>query len=140
MRLKDEFSPFPEVPIAFYNDQLRAADEFIVTGNPLLVPIDVPVQKQIHVPFCADWTFQMAAAAVRLAIRHHAELIPCTIVDEGRWRFTIRLGEPVPQELLLSKNDWLPAGKHLVDQMIPIFRARPEQCRPDLIRCLKPNA
>jgi len=140
MRLKDTFSPFPGVPIAFYSDQLRAADEFIAGGNPLLIPIDAPGHKQIIVPFSTGWTFQMAAGAVRLAIRHHAALIPCTIVDEGRWHFSIKLGEPVPQELLLSKNDWLPAGKHLKDQMVPIFRARPEQCRPDFIRCLKQNA
>lgn len=140
MRLKDRFSPFPEVPIAFYSDQLRVAYEFVAVGNPLLVPIDAPAQKQINVLFCDGWTFQMAAGAVRLAIRHNADLIPCTIVDEGRWRFTIKLGEPVPRDQLLSKNDWLPAGRHLVNQMIPIFRARPEQCRPDLIRCLKQNA
>ena len=139
MQLKDKFSPFPEVPIAFYGDQLRAADEFIATGNPLLVPIDAPVPRQIDVPFCEGWTFQMAAAAVRLAMRHNAELIPCSMVDEGCWRFTIKLGESVPRELLLSKNDRLPAAKHLMDQMIPIFRAWPEQCRPVMTRCLKQN-
>jgi hypothetical protein len=136
-QLKDTFNLFHETPIAFYGDQLRAADEFIAAGNPLLVMIDVPVQKQIFVPFCDGWTFQMAAGAVRLAVRHSAELIPCTVVDQGRWRFLIKLGEPVPQELLLSKNDWQAAGKHLMDQLMPVFRTWPEQCRPDLIRCLK---
>ncbi len=139
MRLKDAFSPLNEVPISFYSDQLRAADEFIATGNPLLVPIDAPVPRQIDVPFCEGWTFRMAAGAVRLAMRHHAELIPLNVVDEGHWKFTIKLGEPVPQELLSSNNDWRPAGKYLIDQMIPIFRAWPEQCRPDMIRCLKPS-
>ena len=137
MRLKDTFSPFPEVPIAVYGDQLRAIDESIAAGNPLLVAIDAPANKQIDVPFCEGWAFQMAAGAVRLARHYNADLLPCSIIDEGRWRFCIRLGEPVPRELLLSKNDWKPAGKRLMDQMIPIFRTRPEQCRPDLIRCLK---
>jgi hypothetical protein len=139
-RLKDRFSPFSEVPIALYSDQLRAANEFIAAGNPLLVPIDAPAPKRIDVPFCEGWTFQMAAGAVRLAMRHNAELIPCSIIDEGRWHFCIKVGEPAPQELLSQKNDWLPATKHLVDQMLPVFRAWPEQCRPDLIRCLKQNA
>jgi lauroyl/myristoyl acyltransferase len=138
MRLKDGFSPFNQVPISFYGDQLRAASEFIATGNPLLVAIDVPVNKQIDVPFCDGWAFQMAAGAVRLAMRCNAELIPCSIVDEGCWHFSIKFGKPVPKELLLSENDWLPAGKHLMDEMIPIFRTWPEQCRPDLIRRLKP--
>jgi lauroyl/myristoyl acyltransferase len=139
MRLKDKFSPFPEVPIALYGDQMRAIDEFIAAGNALLVAIDAPVSKQIDVPFGEGWTFQIAAGAVRLAARHGAELIPISVVDEGHWKFTIKLGQPVPRELLLSRNDWLPAGRHLIDQMIPIFRAWPEQCRPDLIRCLKPS-
>ena len=137
MRLKDRFSPFNDVPIFFYSDQLRAAEEFLAAGNPLIVAIDAPVSKRVNVPFCDDWTFEMAAGAVRLALRTGAELIPCSIIDEGRWRFTIRFGEPVPRELLLSKNDWPAAGKHLMGQMIPIFRRWPEQCRPDLIRCLK---
>jgi lauroyl/myristoyl acyltransferase len=137
MRLKDRFSPFPEVPIALYGDQMRAIDEFVAAGNLLLVAIDSPVQKQIDVPFCEGWTFQMAAGAVRLAARHSADLIPLSVVDEGHWKFTIKLGEPVPRELFLPNNGWRPAAKYLIDQMIPIFRAWPEQCRPDLIRCLK---
>jgi hypothetical protein len=137
MRLKDKFSPFPDVPVAVYGDQLRTIDEIIAAGNPLLVVIDAPVNKRIDVPFCDGWTFHMAAGAVRLAMRYDADLIPCSIIDEGRWRFCIKLGEPVPQELLSSRNDWQPAGKHLMDQMIPIFRTWPEQCRPDLIRCLE---
>ncbi|HTR42454.1 MAG TPA: hypothetical protein VMH87_12640 [Pseudomonadales bacterium] len=137
MRLKDKFSPFPEVQIAFYGDQIRAIDEFMAAGNLLIVAIDSPVQKQIDVPFCEGWTFQIAAGAVRLAARHNADLIPLSVIDEGHWKFTIKVGELVPRELLSSKNDWPLAGKHLIDQMIPVFRTWPEQCRPDLIRCLK---
>ncbi len=136
-RLKDRFSPLPEIPVAIYGDRLRVIDEFVAAGNPLLVVMDSPVQRHVDVPFCDGWTFQMAAGAVRMAMRYHAELVPVSIVDEGRWHFTIKLGEPVPKELLLLENDWLPAGKHLMDQMVPIFREWPEQCRPDLIRCLK---
>ena len=106
----------------------------------LLIPLDAPVAKQISVPFCEGWTFEIAAGAVRFAIRHNAELIPCTVIDEGRWHFAIKLGEPVPREFLSPANGWFSAGKHLVDQMIPTFRAWPEQCRPDMIRCLKQNA
>jgi hypothetical protein len=75
---------------------------------------------------------------MRLAMRHQADLIPCTVVDEGHWRFSIKFGQPVPRELLAARGDWLPAGKHLIDEMLPVFQARPEQCRPDLIRYLKP--
>ena len=135
----DKRALFQEVPLRFYSERLREADEFLAGGNILLVPLDAPVAKRISVPFGEGWTFELAAGAVRFAIRHDAELIPCTAIDEGRWHFTIKIGEPVPREFLSSAGGWLPAGKHLVDQMIPVFRARPEQCRPDMIRCLKQN-
>ena len=138
--LLDKRALFQEVPLRFYTERLREADEFLAGGNVLFIPLDAPVAKQISVPFCEGWTFEIAAGAVRLAIRHDAELIPCMVIDEGRWHFTITIGEPVPREFLSQASDWFLAGKHLVDQMIPIFRARPEQCRPDMIRCLKRNA
>ena len=139
MRFKDRFSPFPEIPTAFYQDQLRAAAEFLAAGNPLLMPIDAPAGKQMNVPFGDGWTFQMATGAVRLAARHGAELIPCSITDEGRWRFHIRLGHPAPEEFLAAEAGWVRAGKHLLDEMRPVFQAHPEQCAADLLRCLKPN-
>jgi len=140
MRFKDRYSPFPEIPTAFYQDQLRAAAEFLAAGNPLLMPIDAPAGKQMNVPFCEGWTFQMATGAVRLAGRHRAELIPCSITDEGRWRFHIRLGQPTPEEFLAAEAGWVRAGKHLLDEMLPVFQAHPEQCAVDLLRCLKPNS
>jgi hypothetical protein len=140
MRFKDRFSPFPEIPTAFYQDQLREAAEFLAAGNPLLLPIDAPAGKQMNVPFCEGWTFQMATGAVRLAVRHRAELIPCFIVDEGRWRFRIKLGMPVPEEFLATEAAWVRAGKHLLDEMFPAFQAHPEQCAADLFRCLKQNS
>ena len=55
----------------------------------------------------------MATGAIRLAIRHRAELIPCSIIDEGRWRFQIELGRPAPEECLATETELVSAGKHL---------------------------
>jgi hypothetical protein len=145
--LKDRLEPLQDVPLRFFEHQFRAANEFLAAGNALLIAIDTPAGMQMDVPLCDGWTFQMSASSVRFAVRHQADLIPCTIVDEGRWRFTIKLGRPVPRELLSEKDgwlpaaklSWLPAGKHLIDELVPIFRERPEQCHPELIRCLKNN-
>lgn len=126
-RLGDGFSPFPKIPTAFYLDQLREASEFLMSGNPLLVGIDSAAVKQINVPVGGGWTFQMAAGAVRLAIRHRAELIPFVLIDEGRWRYQIKLGRPVPAEYLTGEADWIHAGKHLLDEMLPHFRNHPQQ-------------
>jgi lauroyl/myristoyl acyltransferase len=133
-RLKDRASPFPEVPTVFYHgDQLRDALESLAAGNPLLIAIDVLIGKQMDVPVDEHWRFGMANGAIRMAMRHGAELIPCSIIDEGDWRFQIRLGSPVPASLLAS-GDPLPAGKHLLDAMVPLWREYPEQCSKGLLK------
>jgi hypothetical protein len=139
-RLKYRFLPFPETPVLFYQDQLRALTDFIAAGNVVLIPVDSPSGKQITVPFCDGWTFQMATGAVRLAANHQAELIPCSIINEGPWSFCIKLGRPAPREFLATEAGWPRAAKHLLDEMRPAFQAFPEQCRTDLTRCLKPDA
>jgi hypothetical protein len=139
VRLENRFSPFPEIPTAFYQDQLREAAEFLAVGNLLLVSIDTPVSKPMDVPLGEGWTFQMATVALRLAVRHQAELIPCYITDRGRWRFRITLGRPVPGEFLAAEAGWVNAGRHLLDEMLPVLRAHPEQCSAHFLRCLKPK-
>jgi len=138
-RFMDRYLLWPKSPPALYHDHWHEVAENLKAGHPLLVAVDVPGGKQIHLPFCESWTFQMASGAVRLAIRHQAELIPCNIIDEGNWRFRIRLGRPVPRDFLTADADWFRAGKHLLDEMLPDFHAHPKQCTTDLIRCLKQN-
>jgi hypothetical protein len=137
-RRGDQLSPFPGVPTAFHRDQMRAANGFLAAGNSLLVAIDKVTGKQMNVPAGGDWTFQMATGAVRLAMHHRAELIPCSIVDEGRWRFHIELGRPVPAGSLAAEADWVRAGKHLLDELLPRFQSHPRQCLNQLINCFQP--
>lgn len=133
-RLEDRFSPFPEIPTCFYLDQLRKASEFLSAGNLLLIAIDNAAGKQMSVPVGEGWRFQMATGAVRLAIRHQAELISCVVIDEGHWRFRVKLGRPVPAEYLTAGVDWTQAGKHLLDEMLPHFRKHPGHCSYQLIK------
>lgn len=128
-RLKDSKSPFPEIPTVFHQDQLPQAIKFLRSGNPLLVAIDASGGKQLKVPFHEDWNFEMPTGALRLAIRHRAELIFCSIVEEGQWRFCIEFGQPVPKEYLVDETDLIPAAKHLVNEMLVQYEKHPEQCR-----------
>jgi lauroyl/myristoyl acyltransferase len=139
-QLSDRVVPFPEVPSVFYLDRLREMANFLASGSPLLIAIDGEAGKQMELPFCEGWTFRMATGAMRLASRHQAELIPCSIMDEGCWRFRIALGRPVPREFLTAESDWALAGKHLLEEMIPHFQAHPEQCARTLIGCLRKNS
>jgi hypothetical protein len=139
-RFRERILIRPDVLLEFYRDRWRKAPEFLRAGHPLLVAIDVSRGKQLRVPFGRSWTVQIAAGAVRLAMRHHAELMPCCIIQEGAWHYRIKLGPPVPQDYLAAGTDGLCAGRSLIDEMLPLFRSRPEQCSSELLRCLKPSA
>jgi hypothetical protein len=133
----DRFYPWPK--IVFSQDRPDAAAEFLKSGNLLLIALDVPRGQQINIPSGDGWSFQMAAGAMQLARAHQADLIPCCIVDEGRWNFRIQLGPPVPKAFLALDADWPHAGKHLLDEISPIFRAHPDQCFGNLTGCFKSN-
>ncbi len=137
-RLEDRFDPFPELPTSFCQDRLREAIEFLAAGNPLLIAIDNAAGKQMNVPVGNGWSFQMATGAVRLAIRHQAELISCVVIDEGHWWFRVKLGRPVPAEYLAAGVDWTRAGKHLLAEMLPHFRNHPGHCSYQLIEYFQP--
>ena len=132
-RMKDRMSPFPEIPTALYRDQLRETIAFLSAGNVLLIAIDIPTGKQVSVPTDGSWTFSMATGAIRLAARYGAELVPCCIIDESRWRFRIEFGRPVPREYLAEEPDLVRAGTHLLEELLPHVRRLPEQCQPEFI-------
>jgi hypothetical protein len=139
-RFRERILIRPDVLLEFYRDRWRKAPEFLRAGHPLLVAIDVSRGKQLRVPFGRSWTVQIAAGAVRLAMRHHAELMPCCIIQEGAWHYRIKLGPPVPRDYLIAGTDWSRAGRYLIDEMLPLMLSHPEQCSPHLIRCMKQNA
>src|ERR1700722_7536939 len=132
-RLRDQRTPFPEIPTTFSLHQLREMVKFLASGNPLAMAIDYPRGQQINVSLRDGWNFQMATGAIRLAIRHRAELIPCCIIEEGPWRFRIELGRPSPADYLATETDLIPAGKHLIDEMLVHFQNHPDQCPQHLI-------
>jgi lauroyl/myristoyl acyltransferase len=137
MRFRDRLSPLPEIPPIFFQNQLREMNALLDAGNVMGLMIDTPFGKQMDIPYGDGWTFQMATGAVRMAIRHQADLIPCLIADEGRWHFRAVFGRPVPKNFLTPESEWNPAGKHLLEEMKPVFQKYPEQCLSDLTRCLK---
>jgi lauroyl/myristoyl acyltransferase len=139
IRKTDRLVQYPHIPTRFYLDELKAAVEFLAAGNVLFIAIDGAAGRQIEVPFCEGWTFQMATGAMRLAIRHQAELIPCSIVEEGPWRFRIELGEPAPKEFLTAESEGRRAGEYLLAAMLPRFQAHPEQCGRELMLRLRKN-
>lgn len=127
----------PGIPTVIYLDQLRDATGFAKAGIPLLVALDGPAGKQMEVPFCEGWNIRMGTGAIRMAARYQASLFACSIVDEGEWRFRVTISGPMPNELLAESPDHVPAGVWLLNQLKAQFVARPDQCGPDLLRCLR---
>ncbi len=126
----------PELPVALFPSRLKDVTAFLRAGNFLLIAIDASRGKLIRVPFSPGWSFQMATGAIRLAAGHGAELIPCSITTEGRWRYCIRLGSPLDEVSGLAPDDLEKTGHRLVEAMKRDFEARPEQCSPFIIRSL----
>lgn len=134
---QDAFLPFyPETPCAIYADQLRELARFVAAGNVMYIAIDAPTGKQMTVPFCDGWGFRMATGAIRFAARYQADIIPCAITNEGPWRYRLTLGRPAPQELLADEANWPQVGQHLLAEMMPLFKARPQQCWDAMTRRL----
>jgi lauroyl/myristoyl acyltransferase len=127
-RMQDRFSPFPDIPTAIYQENLRDAIGELVTGRPLLMAFDGRAGKQMRVPVCQGWDFQMATGPLRMATNHGALLFPCAIVDEGGWRFHLEIGRPAPEDWLARESSWGDAGAHLFRELWPLFGSHPDQC------------
>lgn len=135
-RLQDRLMPLPEVPAVQYLDQLRELVKLFVAGNILLMSVDSPTGKQMTMPFCDGWDFRMATGAIRFAARYQADIIPCAITNEGPWNYRLTLGRPAPQELLADEANWPQVGRHLLAEMMPLFKTRPQQCWDAMTRRL----
>jgi lauroyl/myristoyl acyltransferase len=137
-RLKDRATLFPKFSRVFYPHQLREAAKFLAAGNVLIIAVDNHSGNLVEVPVTDRFNFQMATGALRLAARRGAVLFPCNIIDEGRWRFRVELGRPAPEKFLSDPPDFVSAGKHLLDEMLPAFRAHPEQCTKMIFDSFRP--
>jgi lauroyl/myristoyl acyltransferase len=139
-RMKDKLSPFSPLPTVLYRkDQLRSVVRFLRTGHVLFVAVDRETGKRITIPINEHCSFQMATGAIRLAAKCDAELIPCFMIDEGRWQFRLEIGQPVPSEFLTTKLDNIGAAQHLLRELLPVVSKHPEFCADYLVNCLRPN-
>jgi hypothetical protein len=75
----------------------------------------------------------MAPGALHLAAKAHAVVIPCIISAEHFLRWTIRFGEPLPDDLVTC-DDRHPQGcEHILREVGPWISIQPEQAAPELI-------
>jgi lauroyl/myristoyl acyltransferase len=133
----DRLSPPLNVPVLTCVEDMRSIRKSIIGRRRLLFLSDVGRGKLVPVPFEDDQIFWMATGAIRLAASTGALLVPCLITgNKGLWNFIIHFGSAVPAEHLQEKPDLPAAANHLFQEMLPVLRQHPEQCRHRLLHCI----
>lgn len=131
-RHKDRWALLSEVPTVFNSDQLADAIKFVASGRPLIIAMDGQRGRQLDVPVGDGWIFEFATGPLRIAARQDALLFPCAMIVEDLWRYRIKIGRPLPRELLGPEKE-MEAASYLLKQLLPHFERYPEQCRPQLL-------
>lgn len=119
-----------DVPPAVPADA-RAMLRFMQPGRCLVVAIDYPSGELAEVPF-AGANVRLATPPLRLARMAGATVVPMLAVSDGPWRMTMRLGRPVPDELIRN-GDYHAAAAHVAAELLPLAAAAPDQALPTLV-------
>jgi lauroyl/myristoyl acyltransferase len=126
-QLQDRVTPFPEVPTVFFPHELRAVTKFVKGGNIIFVAMDLWEGRQTTAEVDGGWVMKLNTGAARLAHATGADLMLCSIVNEGFWRYRVKFGPRIPGESLRTEADWAEANRRLLEAMLPDFKAYPDQ-------------
>lgn len=135
--LIDRLSPPADMPVLSAVDNMRALRKSLVARRRLVILMDVDRGRQVAVK-SGDEVFRIASGAIRLAAASGAELVPCAIIRKGSWNFGIHFGPPVSRELLGKVPDVESAASHLLEELLPVIRRDPAQCRHRFLNHIGP--
>ena len=123
---------------AFLRGDTRSMVRYLVPGNCLLLQADHHRGRVIE----GDWgngRLQMSSGAFRIARLAGAAVIPVVVMDDGRWRFRVHVGSPVPQHLIDTGDDGA-AATHVARELMPIVAKHPTEAMVTLVRSTLPPA
>jgi lauroyl/myristoyl acyltransferase len=123
------------LPAHLRSGDARAIVRYLQPGRCLLVAADYPLGDQVDAAF-AGAHVRLSTPSFRLARITGATLVPVIARGDGIWRCTVRVGAPVPDELLAASDDAAVLA-HIVNQLLPIAATRPEQALPLLVNAFK---
>lgn len=129
-------TPFANVPPTFHPENLGEAIRHLQAGRPLAMALDSDRGRMIQVPLDDGWSLRAATGAIRIARKHGAPLVACSIYCEGPWRHVIEIGAPVSDALWRQPDQEI--GGHLLAQLFPLLRRHPDQCLLRLVRQIQP--
>jgi lauroyl/myristoyl acyltransferase len=116
--------------------EARPMLRFLKPGRCLVVAIDYPAGETVELPFAGS-TVRVSVAPLRLARISNALVVPMLARNEGRWRISMRLGAPVPDELLQA-GDYRAAAAHVCAELLPLAASAPGQALPTLVEAFSP--
>jgi lauroyl/myristoyl acyltransferase len=127
----------PDGPAVFHVSRLRRAHEHLRAGRILAMTMEGRYTR--HIRLEGDgFTFDMATGLVRLAAATGALVIPCLVEAGPYLSFTIHLGEPVPDELVVDADRHRAACEHLLREFVAVVRRHPGQSQAFFINHFQP--
>jgi len=124
-------------PIVFDRTELRRAFEHLRAGRILATAVEGRHDRHLRLSG-EGFTFDMATGLLRLAAAAGAVVMPCLIAAGPRMSFTVHLGEPVPDELVVDADRHRAACDHLLREFLAVVRRHPGQSHTQLIEHLHP--
>jgi hypothetical protein len=109
----------------FLRGDTRAMVRFLTPGRAFLVQVDYDKGKVVDL----DWhgtRWQLSSGAFRLARLANAAVVPLVALDDGLWRYRIRVGTPVPDTLIAAGDDAASAA-HVFNELMPLMADVPDQ-------------
>ncbi|MEP7360403.1 MAG: hypothetical protein ABI744_02380 [Chloroflexota bacterium] len=116
----------------------RSMVRFLVPGHCLLVALDYPLGDQASAAY-ESASLRLSTPSFRLARLTGAAIVPMLMRREGVWSYSVHVGQSVPDELLAAGDD-VAIVDHLVNELLPLAAARPEQALPLLVNSFESEA
>ncbi|MCG3181862.1 MAG: hypothetical protein BIFFINMI_04297 [Phycisphaerae bacterium] len=141
--LADRVSGLEGLPHVFELARLRKAHDFLAGrsdaagGRILLIAVEGAGEDDPVVPG-PGCSIRLRSGFLRLARMTGAAVLPCLLTVTGPLRAVIRIGTPVPDQLVASRALHRQACERVVEQWTPWIAADPEQCSPLLVASLLP--
>ena len=123
---------------AFLRGDTRAMIRYLQVGRALFLPADHVLGRTVE----GAWDggrLVLSRGAFRIARHAGATVIPIVVTDNGRWRFRIHVGQPVPQALIDAGDD-VAAASHVAHELMPIAARRPKEAMVTLVAAALPPA
>jgi lauroyl/myristoyl acyltransferase len=126
-----QLTQIERLPAHLRSGDARAVVRYLEPGRCLLVALDYPIGDKMTVAY-EGAAMHLWTPSFKLARVTNAAIVPVLVRADGLWRYSVHVGRAVPDELLQATDDSA-VLRHLVNELLPIAAARPDQALPLLV-------